>query len=101
MSVITDSARELEEGSVLDENLLWDETKKQLDLRERLLEQSVQFHRNAKVFSEKMKDATSAFESLSESEVSNTDKGHELIEQHQKVKKGKLCCTKYQNRSEK
>ena len=70
-------------------NYLWEEMHKQMELRGRLLEQSVQFHKSAKLFAEKMNQATDAFESLTENEVLSTEKGYEIIEQHQKVKKGK------------
>ena len=73
---------------------LWEETIKQLELRERLLEQSVQFHKSAKIFAEKMCLATSTFESLSENEVQNTVMGYEIIERHQKIKKGNIKTNK-------
>ena len=50
-----------------------------LELRERLLEQSVQFYKSAKIFSEKMNQATTAFERLTENKVSNTERGYDLI----------------------
>ncbi len=87
MNSITYSVREQEDSEV-NETFLWEETNKQLELRERLLEQSVQFHKSARIFAEKMNNATTAFERLAENEVSNTQRGYELIEQHQKIKKG-------------
>ena len=77
-----------QEDTEVNETYLWEETNKLLELRERLLELSVQFHKSAKVFSEKMNRGTSAFESLTENEVSSTNRGYELIEQHHKLKKG-------------
>ena len=87
INLITQSVRDQEDTEV-NETYLWEETNKLLELRERLLEQSVQFHKSAKVFSEKLNQGTSAFERLTENEVSSTNRGYELIEQHQKIKKG-------------
>lgn len=87
MDSITYSVKEQEDSEV-NETFLWEETNKQLELRERLLEQSVQFHKSARIFAEKMNNVTMAFEILAENEVSNTQRGYELIEQHQKIKKG-------------
>lgn len=96
MNSITYTVNE-QENTEINETFLWEETNKQLELRERLLEQSVQFYKSAKIFSEKMNQATTAFERLTENKVSNTERGYDLIEQHQKVKKGWISNKKIKN----
>lgn len=66
---------------------LWSDIEKQLDLRLKLLDLSVKFHKSAQVFIEKVNRASKLFEDVSDSEVSNTDLGYALIEQHQRSKK--------------
>lgn len=66
---------------------LWNEIEKQLELRLKLLDLSVRFHKSAQVFIEKVNRASKLFEDVSDSEVSNTDLGYALIEQHQRSKK--------------
>lgn len=66
---------------------LWSDIEKQLDLRLKLLDLSAKFHKSAQVFIEKVNRASKLFEDVSDSEVSNTDLGYALIEQHQRSKK--------------
>lgn len=66
---------------------LWTDIEKQLELRLKLLESSVKFHKSAQLFIEKVNRASKLFEEVSDSEVSNTDLGYALIEQHQRSKK--------------
>jgi len=105
-SLITESV--LKQESANDLSSLWNEADKQLDLREKLLKQSIKFHTISKIvnlkqtkknlilnnkilnfekFSEKMDLAAKFFEEITENEISDPEIGYSIIENHKKAKK--------------
>jgi hypothetical protein len=82
---ITNSVLKLE--PISDIGLLWLETDRYLETREKLLLQSVKFHKSARSFTERMNKATFLFDNTSENEITNPELGYQLIDQHQSTKK--------------
>ncbi|CAH1789041.1 unnamed protein product, partial [Owenia fusiformis] len=66
----------------------WKDLNSQLDFRKMLLDQSIEFHKSAQMFSEKMAQAQGQFGNTSLAQ--NVESAKYLLDQHQQLKKGIL-----------